>query len=308
MGRAGPTKVASFAAMAVAAWLAQNGLSALTASSPRGGTVVKSQAKSSGRPSLPDLRLSWDQNFLAIHDARIPSGRVEVNYLEAYCRSGSTRRVWDKTVIPATTEKLEQSADGKLLRLLSELPGGVEVRHEIRAQEDEVSFGVSAVNRGNTYADVVWAQPCIRVGAFTGRGQQDYTSRSFIFVNGNLTMLDQTRRTKEALYQGGQVYVPPGINLEDVNPRPLSRGLPSSGLIGCFSSDGRYILATAWEPYQELFQGVLVCLHSDFQLGGLKPGETKTARGKIYIMENDIKELERRYRRDFLEKPRAEVK
>ena len=28
-------------------------------------------------------------------------------------------------------------------------------------------------------------------------------------------------------------------------------------------------LATAWEPYQELFQGVIVCMHSDFRIGGL---------------------------------------
>ena len=27
-------------------------------------------------------------------------------------------------------------------------------------------------------------------------------------------------------------------------------------------------MAVAWEPYQELFQGVIVCLHSDFRIGG----------------------------------------
>ena len=31
-------------------------------------------------------------------------------------------------------------------------------------------------------------------------------------------------------------------------------------------------MATAWEPYQELFQGVIVCLHSDFRIGGLEAG------------------------------------
>ena len=47
-------------------------------------------------------------------------------------------------------------------------------------------------------------------------------------------------------------------------------------------------MATAWEPYQELFQGVIVCLHSDFRIGGLKPGETKAIRGKIYLMPADL--------------------
>jgi hypothetical protein len=46
---------------------------------------------------------------------------------------------------------------------------------------------------------------------------------------------------------------------------------------------------------------VIVCIHSDFRLGGLKPGETKSARGKIYIMENDVERLISRHRHDFSE-------
>jgi len=59
------------------------------------------------------------------------------------------------------------------------------------------------------------------------------------------------------------------------------------------------LMATAWEPYQELFQGVIVCLHSDFRVGGLKPGQSKTIRGKIYLMPADFAELRARYRKDF---------
>ena len=65
--------------------------------------------------------------------------------------------------------------------------------------------------------------------------------------------------------------------------------MPSNGLIGCYSADGSMIFATAFEPYQELFQGVIRCLHSDFRLGGLKPGERLEIRGKIYIVKNDEK-------------------
>jgi hypothetical protein len=50
-----------------------------------------------------------------------------------------------------------------------------------------------------------------------------------------------------------------------------------------------------------LFQGVARCLHSDFRLGGLQPGETKTIRGKIYIVPNDVPKLLQRYGRDFPE-------
>jgi hypothetical protein len=85
----------------------------------------------------------------------------------------------------------------------------------------------------------------------------------------------------------------------DVNPRPLSPLVPGNGLIGCISADDKWIWATAWEPYQELFQGVARCLHSDFRIGGLAPGETKRIRGKVYIVPNDLPELLRRYTRDF---------
>ena len=61
------------------------------------------------------------------------------------------------------------------------------------------------------------------------------------------------------------------------------------------------ILASAWEPYQELFQGVIVCLHSDFRIGGLKPGETKKIHGKLYLVDANVDALLKRYRQDFPE-------
>ena len=61
------------------------------------------------------------------------------------------------------------------------------------------------------------------------------------------------------------------------------------------------IFATAWEPYQELFQGVNHCLHSDFRIGGLPPGETKIIRGKIYFVPNDVAALLDRFAKDFPE-------
>jgi hypothetical protein len=57
----------------------------------------------------------------------------------------------------------------------------------------------------------------------------------------------------------------------------------------------------AWEPYQELFQGVARCLHADFRIGGLAAGETKTARGVLYLVAADSDALVQRYQRDFPE-------
>jgi hypothetical protein len=42
-------------------------------------------------------------------------------------------------------------------------------------------------------------------------------------------------------------------------------------------------------------------MHSDFCIGGLKPGETKKIRGKIYHVPSDVAALVRRCQRDFPE-------
>jgi hypothetical protein len=97
----------------------------------------------------------------------------------------------------------------------------------------------------------------------------------------------------------GQVYVPSGIDLADANPRPICRDQPTNGLIGCFSADGKYLLATASDKTHELFEGVYVCLHSDPRVGGLKAGEIKTVRAKVYFLSNDTNALLKRYARDF---------
>ncbi len=91
----------------------------------------------------------------------------------------------------------------------------------------------------------------------------------------------------------------PGISTNDANPRPISLDRPANGLIGCFSADGKQVLATASDRTHELFEGVYVCLHSDPHVGGLKAGERKQIRAKLYLMTNDIPALLRRYATDF---------
>ena len=97
------------------------------------------------------------------------------------------------------------------------------------------------------------------------------------------------------------MWCPTDVDRADVNPRPLSPLVTSNGLIGCYSEDEKMIFAVAFEPYQELFQGVITCIHSDFRIGGLKAGETKRVRGKMYFAGSDVGELLKRYRSDFPE-------
>lgn len=246
-----------------------------------------------------DLTLQWDKNILKIKSPRMPAGKLDIWYLEAFCRRGSTKRDWQKTVIPHETRLLKAARDGKDLELESDVSGKVKVHHLIRVVTDGVDFRLTLKNLASEPVDIEWAQPCLRVGSFTGLAQDAYIQKCFLFTDQGFTTLDRIPRTEEALYQRGQVYVPKGVSLDDVNPRPLSPVSPANGLIGCFSSDGEYLLATAWEPTQELFQGVIVCIHNDFRIGGLAPHDTKKVHGKLYFLKNDVEELLRHYHRDF---------
>jgi hypothetical protein len=247
------------------------------------------------------LTLSWANNFLFIRGSHLPEGELKVHYLEAYCRPGSTDRDWGQTVIKHKTELLSRSNDGSSLKLRCMLADGVVVNHEITAGEDEVTFRVEATNPTTRPSEAHWAQPCIRVQTFSAKGQKDYLSQCFVFIDGKLARMPTRPWAETARYIPGQVYCPANVDRRDVNPRPLSPLVPHNGLIGCFSADGKMLMATAFEPYQELFQGVVVCVHSDFRIGGLKPGESKNIRGKIYLLPADPAVLLRRYARDFPE-------
>ena len=250
------------------------------------------------------LRISWKDNFLAITAPDLPGRQVRILYLEAYCRPGSTSRKWEQTVIGHKTRLVSADADGRRLRLQCTLDDGVVVDHEIVARADEVEFHIKASNPTAKASDVDWAQPCIRVDTFTGRNKSDYLSKCFVFLDGKLARMPTPHWATRALYTPGQVWFPMGVSRLDVNPRPLSDDVPSNGLIGCFSADEKTILAVAFEPYQELFQGVAARIHSDFRIGGLKPGESKNIRGKIYIVPADPKALLARYEKDFPNRPR----
>ena len=254
------------------------------------------------------LTLSRENNWLVIHGSQIPGEKIRINYLEAYCRANSTDADWVKhTMIRHTNEFISLNNDKTELKLRDTLEDGLVVEHTITARADEVDFRLTAHNPTSKRSEANWAQPCVRLGDFTGFGAAQtkddyaYVPKCFLFLDGKLERMPTRVWTTQARYTPGQVWCPKDVPRTDVNPRPLNPQVPSNGLIGCFSGDEKLIWATAWEPFQELFQGVGRCLHSDFRLGGLRPGETKRIRGKIYIVPNDVPALLKRYAKDFPE-------
>ncbi|MEX2141834.1 MAG: hypothetical protein WD894_21390 [Pirellulales bacterium] len=257
------------------------------------------RSDSDGRPA--GLRIDWKNNFLTVSGPALPGGEVKTWYIEAYCRPGSTDREWGETTIGHRTELVAADKAGKWLHLRCQLRDGVIVDHRIQTSGDCVDFRLVAHNPTNQPSSAWWAQPCTRVDRFTGRTQKDYLDKCFIVLDGGFVRLPSKPWATQARYVPGQVWRSPVADPNDVNPRPLSKLVPREGLIGCFSADERTILATAWEPYQELFQGVIVCLHSDFRIAGLQPGKRKRIRGKLYLVPADENTLITRYRHDFPE-------
>ena len=281
-----------------------NGLATLILVGSSGGWV---QAQHEER-----LRVSWRRDadtkreFLTVRGPRLPQEGLTIWHLEAFCRPGSTDRAWQETVIPHRTELIDAAPDGSKLVLKSKLEDGVIVDQRIEVDPDEpdvVRFTLNCRNPTEHASEVHWGQPCVRVANFTGHpersGAEDYLSQVFVGIEGELTFLPCQPWKTTARYTPGQVFRPSHVDPRDVNPRPVNPRLAHPGLIGCVSADRQSLVAVAWEPYQELFQGVIVCIHADFRIGGLKSGEEKTIRGALYVMENDRERLLQRHRRDF---------
>ena len=233
---------------------------------------------------------------------------IRIHYLEAYCRPGSTDRDWSETVIRHQSRLVSATDDATRIEIEDRIDDGVIVNHLIESGRDSVTFSVTATNPTDTESAAHWAQPCMRVDEFTGTNPEQsrelyppYVHKCFLMIDGNLTRLPTRPWATEARYTPGQVYAPANVDRNDVNPRPLSTVVPSSGLTGCYSADEKMILAIAWQPYQEIFQGVITCMHADFRIGGLKPGQRKQIRGKLYVVPADEQKLINRFRSDFPE-------
>lgn len=257
-------------------------------------SAVAGDSAKSEAAAVADITLVRDDHWLVIKAPEVPGKEIRINYLEAYCRAGSTDADWIKhTMVGHTTETVAAPAGGKEIKLRCLVKDGLTVDHEIRAVSDGVTFDLTVKNPTDHANEAEWAQPCIRLGDFAGGEKEDGTgpdiklSRAFIFLNGKLTTMPMEPWATKARYTPGQVWCPKEVPRTDVNPRPLSTLVPDNGLIGCFSKDGKWIFAVCFDPAQELFQGVAKCLHNDFRIGQVPPGQSKKIRGRIWIIPNN---------------------
>src|SRR5262249_39928500 len=127
----------------------------------------------SSSASGASLSLAWTNNLLTISGPAVPGEKIEVWYLEAFCRKGATDRDWNKTTLPHKTKLV--SAEPHRLRFATTVEPNVEMQHEVRARSDEVEFQFELKNHGDQAVDIDWFEPaCIRVERFTGLNQSNY--------------------------------------------------------------------------------------------------------------------------------------
>src|SRR5215472_14775951 len=100
--------------------------------------------------------LSWTNNLLTICNADFPGGKLDIWYLEAFCRKGSTHQDWGKTKIPHKTRLT--SASPSHLEFETKVEPDVRVIHSVTAEPDAVEFVYSFSNQSTQAVDLEWFQ------------------------------------------------------------------------------------------------------------------------------------------------------
>jgi hypothetical protein len=84
------------------------------------------------------------------------------------------------------------------------------------------------------------------------------------------------------------------------NKWPTSAVNAAAGLLVRESEDGRWVTGIAWDDYLSV-QGhnPWSCMHACIRVGPLKPKQSKTVRGKLYLLPGTRQECLARFREDF---------
>src|SRR2546427_12116242 len=88
--------------------------------------------------AAPGFTVAWTNNLLTLVHPDLPGGRLEVLYLEAFCRQGARTQDWRQTTLPHHTQLLSASRDGRRLRFLTRVPPDGDVSRDVKAQKDEI--------------------------------------------------------------------------------------------------------------------------------------------------------------------------
>lgn len=81
---------------------------------------------------------------------------------------------------------------------------------------------------------------------------------------------------------------------------PTSEQNAYAGIMVRESSDGQWVAAIAWEDFlSSQGHNPWKCMHLSARLGPLKPGESRTLRGRVYLFRGDRNDCLERFQKEF---------
>jgi hypothetical protein len=127
-----------------------------------------------------------------------------------------------------------------------------------------------------------------------------WRKRSYFVSADGLSPLASRALHFHSAYRGAAEHLSEGGRFLFSNKWPSSEVDAVAGVLVRESEDGKWVTAVAWEDVLAV-QGhnPWNCLHVCVRLGALKPGESRTVRGRLYLFEGNRDECLARYRRDF---------
>src|SRR6185369_9948127 len=106
--------------------------------------------------SKDSLHITWEHNKLTIWGDNLRGKKINIEYLEAFCKTGSTNRLWDETKIPHETRLVSTDDNNQHITLKTIVQPDIEIKHDIRARKDEVEFNLVVRNKGDKNIDIDW--------------------------------------------------------------------------------------------------------------------------------------------------------
>lgn len=188
------------------------------------------------------------------------------------------------------------SPDGKTARISSD-----DMVLKVTVVRDGADLDLTVTNRSDhDWPEVAGIIPCFNPGPPESRNPQ-FTNTSTYFIGPD----GPTRQIQREIHFNADL-----LDLiearSDHGTFPFSRKWPTSeinataGLLLRESDDGHWVTGIAWEQFLSA-QGhnPWACMHLCVRVGPLKPGQTRTIRGKVYLFKGDRRDCLARYRQDF---------
>lgn len=163
----------------------------------------------------------------------------------------------------------------------------------------------------HTWPEIAGIIPCWNPGQVPGTNPSmplplnpnfadPWRKHTFYISAGGLTPLDSRAMHFNTRYRAAVESASDGGRFAFSHKWPTSSENATAGLIVRESEDGRWVTGVAWEDFLSV-QGhnPWSCMHACIRIGALKPGESRTVRGRLYLFRGTKDECAVRFRRDF---------